>query len=61
MKISEKQILQLMQLATGYTELIALLDNKSIKLSQSDLIREGIAKLFQEISNQQCEELKEIQ
>ncbi len=32
MIISEKQILQLMQLATGYTELLALLDAKGINL-----------------------------
>lgn len=61
MIISEKQIMQLMQLATGYTELLAILNSKSVVVSQSDEIREGIAILYREIANQQSEELKTIE
>lgn len=60
MIISEKQIMQLMQLAIGYTELLAILNSKNIMVGQSEQIREGIANLYREICAQQSEELKEI-
>lgn len=60
MIISEKQIMQLMQLATAYTELLSIIESSGHKVNNSLIIREGIANLYREICGQQSEELKEI-
>lgn len=60
MIISEKQIMQLMQLATGYTELLGILHGKNIIVTKGEMIREDIATLYREICSQQSEKLKEI-
>lgn len=61
MVISKKQVMQLLQLATGYTELLALLESKSIIVNEGNAIRSDIANLYRQISNQQSEKLKEIE
>ena len=61
MTISRKQRMQLMQLATAYSELLNALENKNITINKSTQIREGIYLLYREICSQQSSELKEIE
>ncbi len=53
--------MQLMQLATAYSELLNALENKNITINKSTQIREGIYLLYREICSQQSSELKEIE
>ncbi len=61
MLISEKQIMQLMQLATAYVELLSILGTQGYQVNHCEEIRNGIANLYREISSQQSEELKEVE
>lgn len=60
MIINQKQIFKLLQLSTGYLELLSILDSKQIIVNESLAIRSAISNLHMEISNQQPEKLMEI-
>lgn len=60
MKISEKQIYKLMDVAYHYIELIALIQMSDMHMNDPDTLQETTINLLREINNQQSEELKEI-
>ncbi len=60
MIISEKQILQLMQIAHNYLDQLKLQSFKNILTEEGQLYKMDLMLLLVAICNQQSEELKEI-
>jgi hypothetical protein len=61
MKISEKQIMQLMQIANNYTHKIKLMIEKDIATGDATGFVISIENLLNAITRQQSEELKDIE
>lgn len=60
MKISEKQVCQLINIAHAYVGILNQLKIKNISLSHGDQWKESISDLLIDISCQQSTELKDI-